>query len=348
MLLHRISRIIVAVLGLLLAVPIVFGPIALVAILGRGAAVLPGDPGDWSVREVGEWAAALPGVAASDALVRALRREQVSGAVLLYLDEEALRDDLGIASSLQRKIVLAAIDALVASSLAGDASTSAAAAAAAAAAASGATSGTTSKTCTLTFYEYRQQHRQIFDQLTGLLSTAPRWAISLLPGLPSAAQPAAPFRDDFPMNWVVWFFVPEYYLYENASTIACGLPGLLPYVILLNMVLRLVELVRALATRRNATVANTLLGLAFGPLVVELKWGMGMWFYITFVWPFLPWFICDLIFQLNIWIFSGLHIWEIVRLWWAGEAGKPTTSGVSTSTSTGPGGFSVYTTGFSM
>ena len=60
------------------------------------------------------------------------------------------------------------------------------------------------------------------------------------------------------MNWAVWFFVPEYYLYENASTIACGLPGLLPYVILLNMVLRLVELVRALATRRNATVTGVI------------------------------------------------------------------------------------------
>jgi hypothetical protein len=291
------------------------------------------------VQKVCAWASDLPGLPrdAAKKFVVALRREQVSGAVLLYLDEEALRDDLGVESSLQRKAILAAVDALVAASLDGDASATVRPAAP--------SIGTA--TCTLTFYEYRQRHRQLFDQLTGLLSTAPRWAISLLPGLPASARPAKPFRDDFPMSWVVWFFVPEYYLYENSSTIACGLPGLLPWVILLNMVLRLVELIRALINRRNNTLSSTLIGLALGPLVVELKWGVGMWFYITFVWPFLPWFICDLIFQLNIWIFSGLHIWKMAGLWWAGDAGKPSTSGVGVST-TGPGGFRVYTSGFSM
>eukprot|EP00946_MAST-07B_sp_MAST-7B-sp1_P001234 g1234.t1 len=304
----------------------------------------PADPGEWSVADVSDWAGRLPGLseAVRADLTASLRREAVSGAVLLYLDEEALREDLGVVSSLQRKILLAAIDDLVKSSIDDPSSLSEASAASF----SSPPSTKDTDACSLTFYELREQDRKLFDQLTGLLSTAPRWAISLLPRLPDHAQPASPFRKDFPMNWIVWFFVPEYYLWKNASTIACGLPGLFPWVILVNMTLRLVELIRALVTRRNSTVTNTILGLALGPLVVELKWGVGMWFYITFVWPFLPWFICDLIFLLNIWIFSGLHIWKIVSVWWKGEAQK-TTSGVSTTT-TGPGGFRVYTTGFSL
>ena len=295
-----------------------------------------GDPGEWSLAEVGEWIADLDDVPSEHKreLRSTFERHGVNGAVLLYLDEESLRE-MEITSSLRRKLVLAAIDKLVASSVGGDGDFVLP------------REGSVERAagvCSLNFYEFRQEHRQLFDQLTGLLSTCPRWAISLLPSLPEPARPAEPFRDDFPMNWIVWFFVPEYYLYSNSATIACGLPGLLAFVILANMVMRMVELIRALATRKGSSVTSTLLSLALGPLVVELKWGIGMWLYITFIWPIMPWFICDLIFQLNIWVFSGLHIYKIAKQWWKG---KEETSVSSSGKTKGPG-FRVYTTGFSF
>ena len=176
----------------------------------------PADPGEWSVADVSDWAGRLPGLseAVRADLTASLRREAVSGAVLLYLDEEALREDLGVVSSLQRKILLAAIDDLVKSSIDDPSSLSEASAASFSSPPSTKDTGA----CSLTFYELREQDRKLFDQLPGLLSTAPRGAISLVPRLPEHAQPASPFRTDFPMNWIVWFFVPEYYLWKNAPT----------------------------------------------------------------------------------------------------------------------------------
>ena len=122
-------------------------------------------------------------------------------------------------SSLQRKILLAAIDDLVKSSIDDPPPLSGRSAASF----SSSHDIKDSDACSVTFYEFRERDWKLFDQLTGSRSTAPRWAISLLPRLPDHAQPASPFRKDFPMNWIVWFFVPEYYLWKNSPTIACGL-----------------------------------------------------------------------------------------------------------------------------
>ncbi len=281
-----------ALLLLLLLLP------TLLLLLGlAGASPRPDAVAAWDPDDVAAWIGEQ-GFAAGDAFKDACLRNGVSGRVLFFLDADDLEEDLGVSSGLQRKKILAAIDELHGGvgRRYGDAGTNV-----------GGGGGGGGGTTTMNFHEYRALNRQFIDHFTPLVSAAPRVAISMLSKAPGYGQPASA------CGWFVWLVIPEYYLYSNSGTILGGLPGLLPYLVICNLTLKVIAIVKALLSTKQGGGMASASKLVLMPLATELFVGVFAWVYITIFWPFIPWFICDLIYYFNVYVFSLFTIVGTVK-----------------------------------
>lgn len=85
----------------------------------------------------------------------------VTGSVLLNMEDDDLEKEMGIASSLQRKTILTAINTLK----------------------------TEGQKKSMTFSEYRSMNRKEITRIMPMLTSAPRWAITLFDEIPEHGRP---------------------------------------------------------------------------------------------------------------------------------------------------------------
>jgi len=233
------------------------------------------NAGDWPVEKVVEWSASL---GLKEDSVKLLKKgvidNKVDGTVLLHVTEEDLRDDIGIESSLQRKVIMSALAEL---------------------------KGKNQGHKGMNFWQYRSMHRKEMDGLMLLISNAPRVAISKFPTtLPEHGRPAKPLGGGHSTlaAWFEWLIIPEYYIYLNAHTIAGGLPGFMPWVILGQLIIKGFTLL-ALAFKKDPAGVMKQVGQT---LIGEVCFAVGAWVWMNILWPIVPWFICDLIFYFMIYV----------------------------------------------
>jgi hypothetical protein len=230
------------------------------------------DVKTWSVGEVIKW---CEGNSFSQHLKDGLDKHGVTGSVLLFLDESDLIEDLKITSQIERKKILLALkeiqtDGVHDGDLVHDWHTDG---------------------HTLSFWEYRSMNRALITHISCLFSGAPRAAISKLTKLPKHGQPATEATD---MEY--WLF-PEYWLYANSDQIAGGLPGWMPVALLVSLVAKWATLLVKLKDGAGATV-----GFFVTCLFTEVGVCVGSESAMTFLWPIIPWFICDFLFYLVVYV----------------------------------------------
>merc|ERR1712153_15032 len=228
------------------------------------------DP--WSVGEVGKW---CDDNSLSQQLKEGLDKHGVTGSVLLFLDESDLIEDLKITSQIERKKILLALKEIQ-TDTDGD----------------GVHDGPL-----MSFWEYRRMNRALMTHISFLFCGAPRAAISMLTKLPKHGQPATEATD---MEY--WLF-PEYWLYSHSDQIAGGLPGWMPMALLASVLVKWATLLAKLKDGTGAVVS-----FFAKCLFTEFTVCVSSWCVITFLWPIVPWFICDWCFYFVIYIGPPLNL----------------------------------------
>jgi hypothetical protein len=234
------------------------------------------DAADWSVDQVSGWASKLTLQEESAAKFKdGITANSIDGTILMHVSEDDLKDDMGISSSLQRKVIIAAITKLK----------------------GGARDGNRK----MNFWQYRSLHRKEMDHLMTLLNAgAPRWGITKFAELPEYGRPEKPLGGghNAAMAWFEWLVIPEYYIYLNSDTIAGGLPGLMSFMAAMKLIISALTLFgHALARNPGGVVQH-----CFTQLGTEVVVGCGAWLYMNTLWRILPWFICDWIFYFAIYV----------------------------------------------
>lgn len=234
------------------------------------AAQLPSDATTWTIPQVQQWIGTLD--TASEAILQErVHKHKITGNILMLVEDSDLEQELGVTSGLERKRVLAARDALKDSD--------------------------NERNAALGFWELRNLNRQMVDYTTPLLTTAPRWAITTFDDYPSYCQPLKGLGEGqhVVFAWVEWLLFPEWYIWSNRDSIMCGLPGFVPYVVWINLATSLTALMTTVCTG-NKNIQTALLYFIKLKLQGELSVGVFNWCWSAFLWPFIPWFICDLVF----------------------------------------------------
>ena len=244
---------------------------------------LPGDVRDWDAGHISDWIDSLKmDTAVSSKLKAGFEQAGVTGNILLWVDESDLQDDLGISSKLQRKRIMAAIQELNDKDNARHGG--------------GSGPGVAAGGAPMSFWELKSMNRKQIMWITPLVTTSPRYAISKLAGLPPHAQPPTK------IGWIEYIFLPEYYLFANRNTILGGLPGLMWLGCLTQFVARLVALVASAFPSGQFSLKGPL-GVVGVAIMGEVFGAVLSWLWMTLLWPFIPWFICDLFFLGTVYIF---------------------------------------------
>jgi len=252
---------------------------AIVAITSVAADV---GAADWSVDQVAGWAGKLTLQEETAAKFRdGIKANNIDGTILMHVSDDDLKDDMGISSGLQRKVIMAAITTLK----------------------GGARDGNRK----MNFWQYRSLHRKEMDHLMALLNGgAPRWGITKFAELPEYGRPEKPLGGghNAAMAWFEWLVIPEWYLYLNSHTIAGGLPGFLPFMAAVKLVFSALTLLGyAVAKSPGSMIRHC--GIQLG---TEVAVGCGVWLYMNTLWRILPWFICDWIFYFTIYVAPVLGV----------------------------------------
>jgi len=94
----------------------------------------------------------------------------------------------------------------------------------------------------MTFWEYRSmsKHRQTIDYLMPLIINTPYYANFILSWIPKEGRPCLSVTEgDSPIrDWLEFVLIPEAYFYRHRKDIFGGLPGLLPYQLLAQAVVK--------------------------------------------------------------------------------------------------------------
>ena len=234
---------------------------------------------EWTVEDVQAWALEQ---GLEEDVAGTLARWGVDGAVLLNVDENDVREDLKI-SGLKAKKLLAAVQKL--------------------------RDQFRSKThpdgtVRMSFHQYRALNRNAMDAMVpALFGVAPRFALTILNEFPEHGKPA---EED---GWITWLFWPQYYIFCQADNICGGLPIMLKISILFALLRQFLEM--ALAIGLYVAGEQSVPRFFRGPLE-EMGSALSIILYRTFIYPIVPWFICDMVFYFQVYfgplfmIFQGL------------------------------------------
>ena len=107
-----------------------------------------------------------------------------------------------------------------------------------------------------------------------------------------------------------WILIPEYFIYLHRNCLFGGLPGFIPYQLMFIVFAKICNLVVALKS-------GSIVSFVVGQISTEAGAGFSCWLWMTFIWPIIPWFICDWIFYFNVYFFPMLIIFGLM----AGIAG---------------------------
>jgi len=239
---------------------------------------LPKDATEWTQHHCVKWASEKD---LDDKVQMGIKKHGVNGKILLLVDDSDLRDDFGIESSLQRKIIMNEIDEL----------------------------RNHASEHTLNFWELRSMNRQKVDYVAPLLSMAPRWAITQLDTFPEYCHPEKVLGQDHSsiFAYAEWFVCPEAYIWMNRDTIMCGLPFGVSICVLLHLVFKVVHLGLYIVQDGPKGVLKGLLDILLRATLIEMVCGSLAWAYSGFIWPVLPWFVCDL------WFYASVYLTPISR-----------------------------------
>jgi len=240
-------------------------------------AELPAQANTWTVEQVCEWVDS-PGTEFQDPtgyFKDNVRKHGITGNILMVLEVNDLEEELGVKSSIERKKLMIDLDAL---------------------------ENTYNGEAVLDFWSNRAINRQLVDYAIPLLGIAPRFGITTFDDFPAYCRPKLDMGEgqSTVIAWVEWLFFPEWYIFSNSDTIMCGIPGILKYTYLFQLILKcslpflayVGSLQHPLITGPMAfgIIAVVMMGM---PLIMEL---VG-WCIATMGWyifPYLPWWLCDI------------------------------------------------------
>lgn len=244
-------------------------------------AALPEDATTWTPTQVNEWVDTLNTDSAS--IIKAgVTQHAITGNILMVLDDTDLEGELGVSSGIERKKIFVAIAALKDSE--------------------------SEQNAKLSFWELRALDRQMVDYATPLLTTAPRWAITTFDDFPKYCRPAASLGEghNSMMGWLEWALFPEWYIWTNRDTIMCGLPGFIPYVCFANLLVGVVLIVLGLIGDGVKGALSVAMAYVLLKLYSEIGGGCVAWLYSATIWRILPWFVCDILFYVTVYIMPVL------------------------------------------
>ena len=235
---------------------------------------------EWTVEDVQAWALEQ---GLEEDVAGTLARWGVDGAVLLNVDENDVREDLKI-SGLKAKKLLAAVQKL--------------------------RDQFRSKThpdgtVRMSFHQYRALNRNAMDAMVpALFGVAPRFALTILNEFPQHGKPK---EED---GWMTWLFWPQYYIFCQADNICGGLPIMLKISILFALLRQFLEM--ALAIGLYVAGEQSVPRFFRGPLE-EMGSALSIILYRTFIYPIVPWFICDMVFYFQVYFGPLFMIFQGVK-----------------------------------
>ena len=221
----------------------------------------------WSTEDVAAW---VESAGLRSEVKEVLVSNHVTGNVLFYLDDEVLREDFGIITSLDRKMLLDAVSKLKLP-------------------ASG------QALPKLTFWEHRSANRKQVFWITYLISSAPRSALWRMSNS-SQLQPRAVPEEIEEIDWLHWIFLPESYFYSHGYAIFGGLPGFMAQLAWIGGLMRVMMLVS------NITNPTGFVKILMRLIATDVAHAVGSYLFMELLFPFVPWFICDLILWLFIYV----------------------------------------------
>ena len=245
-----------------------------------GAVVAAESTVEWTVEDVQAWALAQ---GLEEDVAGTLARWGVDGAVLLNVDENDVREDLKI-SGLKSKILLSAVQKLR------DQFRS---------------KTNPDGTVWMNFHQYRALNRNAMDSMVpALFGVAPRFALTILNEFPQHGKPK---EED---GWMTWLFWPQYYIFCQADNICGGLPIMLKISILFALLRQFLEM--ALAIGLYVAGEQSVPRFFRGPLE-EMGSALSIILYRTFIYPIVPWFICDMVFYFQVYFGPLFMIFQGVK-----------------------------------
>jgi hypothetical protein len=249
-------------------------------VVPAGAAVAAESTVEWTVEDVQAWALAQ---GLEEDVAGTLARWGVDGAVLLNVDENDVREDLKI-SGLKAKKLLAAVQKLR------DQFRS---------------KTNPDGTVWMNFHQYRALNRNAMDSMVpALFGVAPRFALTILNEFPEHGKPK---EED---GWITWLFWPQYYIFCQADNICGGLPIMLKISILFALLRQFLEM--ALAIGLYVSGEQSVPRFFRGPLE-EMGSALSIILYRNFIYPIVPWFICDMVFYFQVYFGPLFMIFQGVK-----------------------------------
>jgi len=195
------------------------------------------------------------------------------------MEDDDLEKEMGISSSLQRKTILTAINTLK----------------------------TKGQKENMTFWEYRSMNRKEITRIMPMLTTAPRWAITLFDEVPEHGRPKKKLGEGYrPIQaWIEWLLIPEYYIFLHRNDLFGGLPGLVPELLVAALLMKVLKIFKVILVDRESPVGH-LLALVLGELMKECFTGFFSYFWMKIVYPIIPWFLTDWFFYGTVYVFPVL------------------------------------------
>ena len=137
-----------------------------------------------------------------------------------------------------------------------------------------------------------------------LFGVAPRFALTILNEFPQHGKPK---EED---GWMTWLFWPQYYIFCQADNICGGLPIMLKISILFALLRQFLEM--ALAIGLYVAGEQSVPRFFRGPLE-EMGSALSIILYRTFIYPIVPWFICDMVFYFQVYFGPLFMIFQGVK-----------------------------------
>jgi len=197
------------------------------------------------------------------------------------MEDDDLEHEMGIKSSLERETILIAINTLK----------------------------TMGQKKNMTFWEYRSMNRKEVTRIMPMLTSAPRWAITLFDEIPEHGRPKKKLGEGYGsiQAGIEWLLIPEYYIFLHRNDIFGGLPGYLPELLIATFLLKILKIVKLTLIDRESPIMH-LIGLVYEELLKEFVTGCFSYFWMLIVYPITPWEITDWFF------YRSLDVLPIVGL----------------------------------
>ncbi len=253
--------------------------------------VTSADVETWSVVQTVAWAGSL-GIKSTDKLTAAIAEHQITGDALMMLDDQILEEEFEIFSSLDRKRIMAAIQSMRDLPVQTEVDNRNNMWNEYRASVEGPEPG---------FWKLRNVEPQRVDYIVSLIVGAPRTAMREIRELPEFARPSAEMDDENSVvfAWIEWIYFPELHVITERNNIMGGLPRRIYYTCILNFLLKIITFMKSV--KKDGFIMAAM-SLALGVMMIEFFGGWINYFFYTYAWPILPWFV------------SGFFFWSTVYI----------------------------------